>query len=519
MHGLGNIDFTKYKLSDYFTNYAIFNFKKLYNICNLSTQEKIDILTKLWIVDKPIVSDNSYLCMKDTNSKYITIVNGSRTYANQQLHENKVYLFGSSKIFGLGNDNEHCCSYYLQNMLNNITVYNCSCIDESLINVYYRIINSNIHDSVIVLNLNLNIIQYYLEFSTQILDLALRDIQELYNTYIYRITQYCNKRNNKLVLFCENYCNKKPNVMRLSGNIWKDTEYFDRLKLLNKIPKVNEIILSDDCFFDFCHTNPKGQMLIAKHIKELIDNEIFTVIPLYNSPTYYTIEELFTRSLLSTWKKQANVMDRINRYSAYLKSFNTNGTAGLLMVTCNPVTNGHLYIIEKLASQLDVLYIHIGDGDFYFPFDVRYRMLNDSIKHLSNVILLKPSNKLLSNKIIWHNYLYKEELNDIADVRKLINFDSYAEFMFNLLVNNLKITHLCWGNEDKDKVTDCYNQDMQKYSYGKVKCLTVNRIDNISGTKCRELFKAGDFEGLKHHMSNTCIEVLREYYDNQSNLS
>jgi [citrate (pro-3S)-lyase] ligase len=259
---------------------------------------------------------------------------------------------------------------------------------------------------------------------------------------------------------------KVANIFISFMMVGKDTEYFDRLKLLNKIPKVNEIILSDDCFFDFCHTNPKGQMLIAKHIKELIDNEIFTVIPLYNSPTYYTIEELFTRSLLSTWKKQANVMDRINRYSAYLKSFNTNGTAGLLMVTCNPVTNGHLYIIEKLSSQLDVLYIHIGDGDFYFPFDVRYRMLNDSIKHLSNVILLKPSNKLLSNKIIWHNYLYKEELNDIADVRKLINFDSYAEFMFNLLVDNLKITHLCWGNEDKDKVTDYYNQDMQKYSYG-----------------------------------------------------
>lgn len=529
--GQGNIDFFPFKMSEQFTNYGIIYFKKLYGIKNgfNTKEEKIDFLNHVWFVKKPISSPDNYLFMQDSDDPFLTIKNGFRLYKGfDDTKEKKIYIFGGSRTLGIGNDNEHTCSYYLSKLIPDACIYNSSCIDESLINVYYRIINTDINDSIIILNLNINIVQYYLDGCNKILDLLNLDesndkIQNLFYSYLKKLLEYCSLRNNKLLIFCENYCQEKPNIMRLVGDTWKDQEFHNKLKLINKIENINLIELPDECFLDFTHTNGNGQKLVAEHLKGLIDKKAFLSnndIPDIETDlkVFYKIQELHSTSIFNSWKTLDSTQTKIEKYTEYLKSLTdskihkSSQKRGLIMMTCNPFTKGHLHILESLLSKVDILYVHVGDGEFYFPFDVRFNMVKEATSKNENIIILEPSEKLLSSKTIFYNYLYKEELNNLNDVRELIDFEKYAQFMYQLLIKNLDITHLCWGQEDSDKITDCYNNDMLNYIKDKINYIILDRIDGVSGTKCRKYFDSGNFKDLSEHMDERSIDVLKQYY-------
>ena len=57
-----------------------------------------------------------------------------------------------------------------------------------------------------------------------------------------------------------------------------------------------------------------------------------------------------------------------------------------LIMNANPFTLGHQYLVEKAASENDILHLFIvSDDSSLVPFEVRKKLVIEGTKHLKNI--------------------------------------------------------------------------------------------------------------------------------------
>ena len=78
------------------------------------------------------------------------------------------------------------------------------------------------------------------------------------------------------------------------------------------------------------------------------------------------------------------------------------GQNGAIVLNANPFTHGHGYLIENAAREVDWLYVFVvREEASAFPFEVRYRLVEQGLRHLNNAILLDTSRYLVSSAILF----------------------------------------------------------------------------------------------------------------------
>lgn len=204
-----------------------------------------------------------------------------------------------------------------------------------------------------------------------------------------------------------------------------------------------------------------------------------------------------------------NYMDGISDFVRTLKSTDINSSnVGAIILNCNPFTNGHLYLIETAVNQCDLLHLFVVSEDrSIFPAEVRFRLVEEGIKHLDNVLVHSTSEYLISSATFPTYFIkdqYKaDEINCALDLT--IFCDHFAD--------TLGITKRFVGTEPFDKVTASYNQQMKEI-LGKrgVEVIEIPRYEidgiTVSASEVRRLLAQENYKLIRKLVPETTYNFL-----------
>jgi len=168
--------------------------------------------------------------------------------------------------------------------------------------------------------------------------------------------------------------------------------------------------------------------------------------------------------------------ESIRTYQNYLKTLIvpvTTPAVAAMVVNCNPFTNGHKFLIEKAASENEVVYLFVVEEErSAFPFSVRWELIRKGVEHLTNVVMVKGGMYVVSGAI-FPSYFLKCETNDeVMQKQAELDVTVFAKY----IVPVLKIQKRYVGTEMYCQVTEAYNHAMKSVlpAYG-VEVIEVER--------------------------------------------
>ncbi|MBR1486917.1 MAG: [Synergistaceae bacterium] len=194
--------------------------------------------------------------------------------------------------------------------------------------------------------------------------------------------------------------------------------------------------------------------------------------------------------------------NRRTGFSDYLNELAKTKTTGskiaALVLNANPFTLGHLYLIEKAASENDFLHVFIVSEDAsVVPFEVRKKLIIEGTKHLKNLIYHESGPYIISNAT-FPSYFQKD---DSAVIESHANLDLSV---FVRIAETLGINSRYVGEEPKSLVTGIYNKIMaQKLPEHGINCVIIPRKKEeggeiISASNVRQAIKNGSLEKIKN---------------------
>jgi [citrate (pro-3S)-lyase] ligase len=211
--------------------------------------------------------------------------------------------------------------------------------------------------------------------------------------------------------------------------------------------------------------------------------------------------------------------ESIFTYQDYLKTLQIpvkTGNVAAMVVNCNPFTNGHKFLIEKAASENEVLYLFVVEEDrSAFPFAVRWELIRKGIAHLKNVVMVKGGMYIVSGAIFPSYFLKNEAINDVMQKQAELDVQIFAKYVVPIL--GIKKRYV--GTENYCKVTGAYNQAMKIIlpSFG-VEVIEVIRKatgsgvdhlpDYISASKVRKAIKHDQLESIVDFLPDSTREFL-----------
>ncbi|WGE62333.1 [citrate (pro-3S)-lyase] ligase [Actinobacillus equuli subsp. haemolyticus] len=167
-----------------------------------------------------------------------------------------------------------------------------------------------------------------------------------------------------------------------------------------------------------------------------------------------------------------------------------------IVMNANPFTLGHLYLVEKAASENDLVHLFIVSEDkSLVPFAVRKQLVEQGVAHLNNVICHESGSYIISSAT-FPSY-FQENDNAVIESNAMLDLQ-----IFTRIATALGIQRRYVGDEPFSRVTNIYNQIMQdKLPEQGIECVIVPRKDVdeqiISASAVRELIKNGDFTTMK----------------------
>ena len=211
--------------------------------------------------------------------------------------------------------------------------------------------------------------------------------------------------------------------------------------------------------------------------------------------------------------------ESIFTYQEYLKKLIVpakTASVAAIVVNCNPFTNGHKFLIEKAASENEVVYLFVVEEDLSaFPFSVRWELIRKGIAHLKNVVMVKGGMYIVSGTIFPAYFLKNEMVSDVMKRQAELDVKIFA----NYVVPILKIKKRYVGTENFCTTTEAYNLAMKTIlpSFG-VEVVEITRKANtlladdspnyISASKVREAIKMDTLEEVLDFLPDATREFL-----------
>jgi [citrate (pro-3S)-lyase] ligase len=230
----------------------------------------------------------------------------------------------------------------------------------------------------------------------------------------------------------------------------------------------------------------------------------------YTKPEYAVSFQSLNFFLLASQEKAALLEygKGLAIWLASKKELVRSGLNGAVVVNCNPFTNGHLYLIENAARQVENLYIFVVREDrSAFPFDVRYRLVEQGMRHIPNAILLDTSRYIVSGATFPTYFLKKDD--PVARIQMELDVTLFA----SKIAPFFGITRRFVGTEPNCLLTSAYNQTMQALlpKYG-IDLRVIERAQTatgvISASRVRELVGQDDFAALADYVPATTLTYL-----------
>lgn len=187
-----------------------------------------------------------------------------------------------------------------------------------------------------------------------------------------------------------------------------------------------------------------------------------------------------------------------------------SGETGCAVVNCDPMTKGHLYLIEKAADLCDNLYVFVLSArKGLFPAQVRFEMVRSSAEHLKNVRVEQGGDYIVS-PASFPDYFIKDR-RKAEDINCSLDLELFAE----RIAAPLGITKRFVGSEPLCPVTAKYNRQMkQRLGQSGIEVVEIERLCQnggpISAGRVRRLLEQGKTAQAEALVPEKIRRCLRE---------
>ena len=183
-----------------------------------------------------------------------------------------------------------------------------------------------------------------------------------------------------------------------------------------------------------------------------------------------------------------------------------------IVVNCNPFTNGHKYLIETAAKENEIVYLFVVEEDkSVFDFCTRWKLVEEGIRHLDNVIMIKGGKYMVSCATFPVYFLKKEAVNEVTQKQTELDVTIFAEHIVPIF--SIKKRYV--GTEQYCNTTADYNRAMKQIlnKYGveiiELKRKAIGAEDNyISASKVREAIKENRLNEILDFLPKTTMKFL-----------
>ena len=178
-------------------------------------------------------------------------------------------------------------------------------------------------------------------------------------------------------------------------------------------------------------------------------------------------------------------------YGSYLSERRMEGRSGVIVMNADPMTLGHLYLIEQAAAQVDTLYVIVLGGDrSRFPARSRFNLVQGTCYRLDNVTVLEGRDYCIS-PATFPSYFLKN-LDEVAEQQMRLDLDVFGRHVAPALRAWIRFV----GSEPLDPMTARYNALMREVLGGyDMEVREIPRLEMggrpVSASAVRALLDAG----------------------------
>ena len=259
-----------------------------------------------------------------------------------------------------------------------------------------------------------------------------------------------------------------------------------------------------------------GSILISNAINYFYENKIYHYM-VYTKKVYAnTFNSLGFKEIIST--DNVSILEAgINSIDDYIKDLKRKieykfdiileqSDLACLVVNCNPVTNGHLELIEYASKHHQYVIVFLLEEDLsLFTYKERMTLLYLAVNHLSNVLVV-PSSCYIISSLTFPNYFLKNEQlkNKQWAITDALIFNNY--FMKYLNISKRYI-----GTET-NKIMKEYNETLKEILVNKI--VEVDRFklndEVISASLVRQYINSGDIEKASSFIPNASRMIFMQ---------
>ncbi len=182
--------------------------------------------------------------------------------------------------------------------------------------------------------------------------------------------------------------------------------------------------------------------------------------------------------------------------------------AGCVVANCNPITNGHLYLIQTAARACGCLHLFIlSEERGPFPAADRIRLAREACRDIPNV-LVHPTGPYMVSAATFPAYF----LRDPARVGRA-SCEMDIRLFGEKIAPALKIACRYVGTEPYSEVTRFYNEQLRARlpEYG-IRLVEVPRLEEgseaVSASRVRKLYESGDFDAIRPLVPECTLQYL-----------
>jgi [citrate (pro-3S)-lyase] ligase len=269
------------------------------------------------------------------------------------------------------------------------------------------------------------------------------------------------------------------------------------------------------CFLNISHYTKTGNAILSEEILGLFENSDFL-------DENYSDKLRTTVKFMQLYNQVVNIYKNfkgIKEYCEDLAKYKKDGKSGAIVMNCNPVTNGHMYLIKTAAEQVDNLFIFVVEEDkSEFPFDERIELVRENCKDIENVTVL-PSGKFIISQLTFPEYFQKAGKTELDPSGKPSVINDVTAFAVKISpALGIKIRFA--GEEPLDPITREYNRVMANLLpfYG-VEFVEIKRKEEdgevISASRVRKLLHENNFEAIKPLVPEATYKYLTKRQQNK----
>lgn len=215
-----------------------------------------------------------------------------------------------------------------------------------------------------------------------------------------------------------------------------------------------------------------------------------------------------------------NRPDGITAYKNSMKEkYKEAGRVAAIVMNGNPFTKGHLYLVEKAASENDVVHLFmVSEEASIIPFETRLMLITRGVAHLENVVI-HPAGAYMISKATFPSYFLKDEMEAVATHAKLD-----LEIFLKHVVPVLGISKRYVGEEPYCEITRIYIETMKSILEANgIACEVVPRKETeapedsmipkgaISASMVRQCIRENKLEEIRWIVPETTYE----YFDSE----